>query len=71
MVPMVQPAARPTARAMGHYINKTLEENLGAMAIEVSDAIVEKAEALINRQSVSGPRYAPAIQAEVDTEAYD
>jgi len=47
-----------------------LEENLSADAVSLSDATLRRLEALINRHTVSGARYNPATQAEVDTEEY-
>jgi aryl-alcohol dehydrogenase-like predicted oxidoreductase len=47
-----------------------LEENSGAADIELSDEIVERLDALINVESVSGPRYPAATQAEIDTEEF-
>ena len=47
-----------------------LEENWGAMSVELPARIVERAEALINRDTVSGPRYGAKTQAEIDTEQF-
>lgn len=47
-----------------------LEEDVAAMDIALSDAVVEKLDALINPQTVSGPRYPVATQAEIDTEQF-
>ncbi len=43
-------------------------ENARAAEVRLSDATMAKVEALVNAQTVSGPRYAPAMQASVDTE---
>ena len=43
-------------------------ENARAAEIRLSDAMVAKVDELVNPQTVSGPRYAPAMQASVDTE---
>lgn len=43
-------------------------ENARAAEVHLSDATMAKVEELVNPQTVSGPRYAPAMQASVDTE---
>lgn len=43
-------------------------ENAAAAGVALSDAVMAKVEELVNPQTVSGPRYAPAMQASVDTE---
>jgi len=43
-------------------------ENAGAAGVSLSAEIVAKLEAAVNANTVSGPRYAPAMQATVDTE---
>lgn len=43
-------------------------ENARASEVRLSDVTMAKVEALVNAQTVSGPRYAPAMQASVDTE---
>lgn len=43
-------------------------ENARAAEVRLSEAIMAKIEAVVNAQTVSGPRYAPAMQASVDTE---
>ncbi len=45
-----------------------MAENAGAARIRLDDATVAKLEALVNDRTVAGPRYAPAMQAAVDTE---
>ena len=47
-----------------------LREDLGAADVRLSPAQMERAEAIINRSSVVGPRYNPASQAEIDTEEF-
>jgi aryl-alcohol dehydrogenase-like predicted oxidoreductase len=47
-----------------------LEENLGANAVTLSAGTLQQLDALINRHTVSGARYNPATQAEVDTEEF-
>lgn len=48
-----------------------LEENVGALQIELSSEIVERVESLINHETVSGPRYPAATQTEIDTEEFE
>ena len=43
-------------------------ENAAAAAIRLSPAVMARVEELVNPQTVSGPRYAPAMQASIDTE---
>jgi aryl-alcohol dehydrogenase-like predicted oxidoreductase len=45
-----------------------LEENVGATRVSLSREMQDRLNALINQTTVSGPRYAPAVQAEIDTE---
>ena len=45
-----------------------MAENAKAAAIKRSPEVMAKVEALVNPQTVTGPRYAPAMQASVDTE---
>jgi len=47
-----------------------LAENLGAMSIGLDEAAVQAAGRLINRTNVTGDRYVPATQAEIDTEEF-
>ena len=47
-----------------------LEDNLAAMSISLDDETIRAADALINQSTVSGDRYAPATQAEIDTEVF-
>jgi len=47
-----------------------LEENLGADSVALSPSIVQRAGALINQNTVTGPRYNAATQAEIDTEEF-
>ena len=46
------------------------EENLGACAVQLGADIVASLNTLINQHTVSGARYAPSTQAEVDTEEF-
>ena len=43
-------------------------ENAGAAAIRLSADVMARVEALVNPQTVAGPRYSPAMQAAIDTE---
>ncbi len=45
-----------------------LEENVAAIDVSLADEVVEKLEQLINHKTISGVRYMPATQAEIDTE---
>ncbi|HEV7694182.1 MAG TPA: aldo/keto reductase [Hyphomonadaceae bacterium] len=47
-----------------------LEVNLEAEAYDFPPEILRKAERIFDRHAISGPRYAPGVQAEVDTEEY-
>ncbi len=48
-----------------------LDENLGAATVTLDKGIVERLDALINQQTVTGPRYNAATQQEIDTEVFD
>lgn len=45
-----------------------MRENAAAAAIRLSADVMAKVEELVNPQTVTGPRYAPAMQASIDTE---
>ena len=47
-----------------------MEENIGAINIKLTPATVARLDALINTDTVSGPRYNAATQEEIDTEQY-
>ncbi len=47
-----------------------LHEDLGADAVQLSPAAMARLEAMINQQTVVGPRYAPQATGEVDTENF-
>jgi diketogulonate reductase-like aldo/keto reductase len=47
-----------------------LSENLGAAEIALSRARTAELDALINERTVTGARYSPATQAEIDTEEF-
>lgn len=47
-----------------------LEEDWGALDVELPDGIVQRVEALVNQNTVSGPRYPTPTQAEIDTEEF-
>ena len=48
-----------------------LDDNAGAAAVTLDSSIVERLDALINQQTVAGPRYNAATQLEVDSEMFD
>ena len=45
-----------------------LRENLGALDVRLSPAVVERLDGIINTRTVSGPRYNAATLPEIDTE---
>lgn len=47
-----------------------LRENLAAADIEISAEVAAAADALVNRNNVTGARYIPKTQAEIDTEQF-
>ena len=47
---------------------KHMRENAGAAQVSLSDAIIARVDAMVNETTVTGSRYAPAMQAAVDTE---
>ena len=47
-----------------------LDDNAGAAAVSLDSSIVARLDALINQQTVTGPRYNAATQLEIDTETY-
>jgi aryl-alcohol dehydrogenase-like predicted oxidoreductase len=47
-----------------------LDENLGADGLALSPETISRLDQLINHSTVSGARYSPAIQSEIDTEEY-
>ena len=47
-----------------------LTENLGAVRVSPSEDLLKRIEALIGRSTVSGARYPPTAQAEIDTEEF-
>jgi aryl-alcohol dehydrogenase-like predicted oxidoreductase len=47
-----------------------LEENLSAVSVTLSDAMVGRVDALINQNTISGARYIEATQREIDTETF-
>lgn len=55
----------PGTRSVRH-----MQENLNADSIELSNATVAQLDALINQNTVHGPRYSSAQQAEIDTEEF-
>ncbi|MFY9511338.1 MAG: aldo/keto reductase [Rubrivivax sp.] len=55
----------PGTRSLAH-----LQDNLGAAAVVLPPAIVQRAEALVNQHTVSGNRYGAQSEREVDTETF-
>jgi aryl-alcohol dehydrogenase-like predicted oxidoreductase len=55
----------PGTGSMAH-----MEENFAARDIVLAPEVMARLDALINRHTVSGPRYAPAMQASIDTEEF-
>lgn len=47
-----------------------LDELMGASKVDISKEVLDDIEALINQNTVSGPRYPEATQAEIDTEQF-
>jgi aryl-alcohol dehydrogenase-like predicted oxidoreductase len=47
-----------------------LEQNFATLSLDLPASLLEQAGALINQQTVSGPRYSRAAQASVDTEEF-
>mgnify|MGYP001598923407 FL=1 len=47
-----------------------LEENVRALGVKLDQSVIDQADALINNTTISGTRYPPATQAEIDTEAF-
>jgi aryl-alcohol dehydrogenase-like predicted oxidoreductase len=45
-----------------------LEENFGALGVEIGDDVAAELDRLINLETVSGPRYPAAAQKDIDTE---
>lgn len=48
-----------------------LAENHAALDVDLSAELVRRVDAVVNRQTVSGPRYPEATQAEIDTEEFE
>jgi hypothetical protein len=48
-----------------------LVENLGAAAVRITDDVSRILDTLVNQNTVSGPRYSAAAQADIDTEEFD
>lgn len=47
-----------------------MEENFAARDIVLAPEVMARLDSLINRRTVSGPRYSPAMQASIDTEEF-
>lgn len=56
----------PGTRSIAH-----LEENLGALNVALDDGMVARVEALFMPGTIRGNRYAPRVQAQVDTEMFE
>ncbi|WP_448712783.1 aldo/keto reductase [Microbacterium profundi] len=48
-----------------------LREDFAALSVDVDEALLERAGALIDTSTVAGPRYAPGPAAEVDAETFE
>lgn len=48
-----------------------LADNMGAAAVRLTAGHLQRLDAMINRHTVTGPRYTPAAQADVDTEDFN
>lgn len=57
--------ALPGTRLINH-----LEENIAASDLTIPDHVLQQASQLINHNTVSGPRYPEAAQADIDTEEF-
>jgi aryl-alcohol dehydrogenase-like predicted oxidoreductase len=57
--------AIPGTRSVAHF-----DQNHAAAALEIAPAILDRAGALINQQTVAGHRYPEAIRQTIDTEDY-
>jgi aryl-alcohol dehydrogenase-like predicted oxidoreductase len=55
----------PGTQSMEH-----MQENAAAEAVAVSAEVMAKLETLINQNTVTGPRYDPASEQDVDTERF-
>jgi len=47
-----------------------LDDNMGALTVQLTPAQVQRLDALINQRTVSGPRYTAQSASEVDTETF-
>ncbi|MBI5921069.1 MAG: aldo/keto reductase [Betaproteobacteria bacterium] len=54
----------------GTRLVEHLDDNAGSAGIQLNRSIVERLDALINQQTVTGPRYNDANQQEIDTESF-
>jgi len=55
----------PGTRSIAH-----LEDNMGALRVQLSADVVERLNKLINNKTVAGPRYPAPTQKEIDTEQF-
>lgn len=56
----------PGTRSIAH-----LEENLRAVDVPLNEDMIARIEALFTPETIRGNRYAPAVQAQIDTEMFD
>lgn len=54
----------------GTWHSAFVAENFGALDVDLTDETVARLDALINQDTVSGPRYNTATQEEIDTEQF-
>ena len=66
MTPILRRQGFPGTTSTEH-----LEEDWRALDVELSDDLVARADALVNQNTVSGPRYPAPTQAEIDTEEFE
>jgi aryl-alcohol dehydrogenase-like predicted oxidoreductase len=55
----------PGTRSVAH-----LEENMGAIAIQLDGDLLQRLDRLFEVGRIAGERYAPAVQKEIDTEEF-
>jgi hypothetical protein len=53
-----------------HHQPDHLRENIARADWRPADAVLAEADALVNRRTVSGPRYPASMQATMDTEEF-
>ena len=55
----------------GTTSSEHVRENFAAMEVSLNDDVIESLERLVNQETISGPRYKPATQLEIDTEEFE